>query len=104
MLDEFLAKCTYESGSYDDEAAYKKLNEAVEKTQIGFARTDRIFYMALPPSVFAAASHGLKSQVYTTTGTNRIIVEKPFGKDSASSKVLGDLLAKNWHEDEVDCY
>lgn len=61
----------------------------------------RIFYMALPPSVFIDASSGLKDYAYITTGTNRIVVEKPFGKDSESSRELGVSLAKHWREDEI---
>lgn len=70
-------------------------------TERGFPLNDRIFYMALPPSVFAAASLGLKQNVYSETGTNRIIVEKPFGRDSASSKELSINLAKSCQEDEI---
>jgi glucose-6-phosphate 1-dehydrogenase len=57
--------------------------------------------MALPPSVFAVVSDGLKHHVYSRTGSNRLIVEKPFGKDTESSKALGELLSKNWEESEM---
>jgi glucose-6-phosphate 1-dehydrogenase len=90
-----------DQGSYDDPKSYAALNEAVTKLEVGFPFSDRIFYMALPPSVFAAASNGLKHHLYTATGTNRIVVEKPFGKDTESSHELSVILAKNWHEDEI---
>jgi glucose-6-phosphate 1-dehydrogenase len=57
--------------------------------------------MALPPSMFIPASEGLKANVYATNGNNRIIVEKPFGKDSESCQQLSASLAKNWKEEEV---
>jgi glucose-6-phosphate 1-dehydrogenase len=57
--------------------------------------------MALPPSVFVDASHGLRTHVYIETGNNRLVVEKPFGKDSESSKELGIQLAKHWKEEEI---
>ena len=101
LLDDFLSKCTYESGQYDEGASYQKLAQAAETLESNFAHSDRVFYMALPPSVFAAVSYGIKQHVYSKSGTNRIIVEKPFGKDSASSKELSVEIAKSWKEEEV---
>lgn len=101
LLNEFLSLCTYESGQYDDSSSYKRLAVATEQVELGSQFADRIFYMALPPSVFAIVSAGLKNHVYSSTGSNRIIVEKPFGKDSESSRALSVEIGKNWHEDEV---
>ncbi|KAI8925038.1 glucose-6-phosphate dehydrogenase [Entophlyctis helioformis] len=102
LLPLFLDRCTYVSGQYDQAESYQKLAAFVQSVE-GAVKGERhrIFYMALPPSVFAQASKGLKDHVYTTTGSNRIIVEKPFGKDTASSHELGRLIAANWHEDEI---
>ncbi|KAI8898854.1 glucose-6-phosphate dehydrogenase [Globomyces pollinis-pini] len=102
LLDQFLQKCTYQSGQYDQLDSYQNLNDAILNTESHYSGSrDRIFYMALPPSVFAAASNGLKAKCYTTDGSNRIIVEKPFGKDTDSSKELGIMLAQSWVEDEI---
>ena len=60
-----------------------------------------MFYMALPPSVFAVVSENLKKYSYSNDGWNRIIVEKPFGRDSETSAVLSEHLAKHWEEDEI---
>jgi glucose-6-phosphate 1-dehydrogenase len=57
--------------------------------------------MALPPSMFISASEGLKEHVYVSNGKNRIVVEKPFGKDSESCAQLSKSLAKTWKEIEV---
>lgn len=101
LLDEFLSKCSYETGSYDEGAAYDNLNEACGKLEHGFGRGDRVFYMALPPSVFATVSNGIRTHVYSKTGSNRIVVEKPFGKDTESSRALSVELSKCWKEEEV---
>jgi glucose-6-phosphate 1-dehydrogenase len=104
LLDEFLLKCTYESGQYDEGSSYLRLAKSAEALESNFLYSDRVFYMALPPSVFTAVSFGIRQNVYSQTGTNRIIVEKPFGKDSASSKELSIEIAKNWKEEEVRLY
>ncbi|KAJ1344534.1 glucose-6-phosphate dehydrogenase [Batrachochytrium salamandrivorans] len=96
LLPAFLEKCTYVSGKYDESDSYEKLRAFVENVE-GVVHGDRhrIFYMALPPSVFGVAAKGLKEHLYTTKGTNRLIVEKPFGKDTQSSNdlsVFGKIL------------
>ncbi|KAJ3134682.1 Glucose-6-phosphate 1-dehydrogenase [Physocladia obscura] len=108
-LESFLSICTYVSGKYDDTASFVVLNSFVEtlEAQAGGSiddefRKTRIFYMALPPSVFIPASKGLKEGCYLGKGgKNRLIVEKPFGKDLASSLELGRALAANWKEEEI---
>ena len=62
---------------------------------------NRLFYMALPPSVFAVVSENLKGNAYSNDGWNRIIVEKPFGRDYETSGVLSKHLAKHWDESEI---
>ncbi|KAJ8325296.1 Glucose-6-phosphate 1-dehydrogenase [Batrachochytrium dendrobatidis] len=102
LLSTFFEKCFYVSGKYDQDDSYKKLCTFVEKVEgVIPGKRDRIFYMALPPSVFSAAAKGLKEHVYTKDGCNRLIVEKPFGKDSQSSLDLSVFLAKYWQEDEI---
>lgn len=51
--------------------------------------------------MFMAASAGLRDHVYSKAGQNRVVVEKPFGKDFDSSKELSRSLAQRWDEEEV---
>ena len=69
----------------------------------GFAASaaNRVFYFAVPPDVFAAAGAAIKATCMSSRGFNRMIVEKPFGRDSASSKELGSRLAASFTEDEL---
>ncbi|CAI2179225.1 14959_t:CDS:2 [Funneliformis geosporum] len=104
QLSEFLKHCTYVFGQYDKNEDYQKLNKAVEEVERldnKHKEKNRIFYMALPPSVFIPVAKGLKKNVYSTKGINRLIVEKPFGMDLDSSRELGKALAPLWSEDET---
>ncbi|KAJ3107570.1 Glucose-6-phosphate 1-dehydrogenase [Phlyctochytrium planicorne] len=102
LLKDFLSRCTYVSGKYDDMASFENLNRFIESVETPVAGgRHRIFYMALPPSVFIPASRGLHEKCYTKKGSNRLIVEKPFGKDYDSSKELSKALAEHWVEDEI---
>jgi hypothetical protein len=108
-IDEFKKMSTYVSGQYDSDEDFAKLNKHLEEIESKYKNDgnseerNRVFYMALPPSVFTEVAEKLKKNCYSTTGQNRIIVEKPFGKDLQSSRDMMAELKKQWREDEVGC-
>ncbi|KAI8954818.1 glucose-6-phosphate 1-dehydrogenase [Xylaria longipes] len=101
QLAEFCDLCTYVSGQYDQDDSFFQLNKHLEELEKGRPETHRLFYMALPPSVFTVVSQHLKRCCYPKNGIARVIVEKPFGKDLASSRELHKALAPDWNEDEL---
>jgi hypothetical protein len=105
-LDSFLKLCTYISGQYDQASDYQRLEkhiEDIEQANYPEGPKNRLFYMALPPSVFIDVAKGLKENCYTQQGINRIVVEKPFGKDLESSREMMGKLKALWQEHEVKC-
>lgn len=42
----------YVAGAYDSEASFKALNKELRKQEQAYQVTHRLFYLALPPSVF----------------------------------------------------
>jgi glucose-6-phosphate 1-dehydrogenase len=62
-----------------------------------------IFYLALPPGVFADAAEtiaraGLADE---SNGWRRVVIEKPFGTDLESALALNEKLHAHWREDQV---
>ncbi|HEU5479944.1 MAG TPA: hypothetical protein VFU90_08940, partial [Candidatus Tumulicola sp.] len=62
-----------------------------------------IFYLALPPGVFADAAEtiakaGLADE---TNGWRRLVIEKPFGTDLESALALNEQLHRYWREDQI---
>ena len=62
-----------------------------------------IFYLALPPGVFADAAEtiakaGLADE---SLGWRRLVIEKPFGTDLESAIALNEQLHKYWTEDQI---
>ncbi|KAF7332225.1 Glucose-6-phosphate 1-dehydrogenase [Mycena kentingensis (nom. inval.)] len=102
-IQQFKDISTYVSGGYEDAESFAALNSHLEEIESHYQskEANRLFYLALPPSVFVPSSKNLKEQCYTTTGINRIIVEKPFGKDLESSRELLGALKQYWTEDET---
>ena len=88
QLDQFCSICTYISGQYDQDEPFQKLDEAIKDIEKSRKEGNRVFYMALPPSVFIPVSEHLKRNCYPDKGIARIIIEKPFGKDLDSSRKL----------------
>lgn len=59
-LDAFFSVNTYVKGSYNDEASFRKLKEALSKLEEGRSTGNRLFYLALPPSVFEPVTTFIK--------------------------------------------
>jgi len=103
-IEEFKALSTYVSGAYDKDEPFEVLNAHLGSIEAKYQTKERnrIFYLALPPSVFIPVTEQLKKHCYVFKGgVNRIIIEKPFGKDTASCRELIGAVKQNWTEDET---
>lgn len=74
QLESFCSLCTYVSGQYDQDESFINLNNHLEEIEKGRKDQNRIFYMALPPSVFITVSDQLKRNCYPKNSIARIIV------------------------------
>ncbi len=91
MTEQFLARCHYVTGEYGSAESFLDLAERIQQVTGGLTG-DRLFYLATPPSVFldvarAIGNSGLVTCDDTESWT-RIVIEKPFGRDRASSDEL----------------
>jgi glucose-6-phosphate 1-dehydrogenase len=80
----------------EDEVA-QRLEELDEKRKTG---GNRVYYLAIPPSVFPVVVGALGKR-RSTSGWTRLIVEKPFGHDLASARELNTVIQEHFEEDEV---
>ncbi|WWC71490.1 glucose-6-phosphate dehydrogenase [Kwoniella pini CBS 10737] len=100
-IEEFKKISSYISGQYDGDEGFQELLKHLEKLEGDRKTKNRVFYMALPPSVFTTVAKGLKKNVYSENGINRIIIEKPFGKDLESCREMMSELKAQWQENET---
>eukprot|EP01114_Cavostelium_apophysatum_P022206 TRINITY_DN7963_c0_g1_i1.p1 TRINITY_DN7963_c0_g1~~TRINITY_DN7963_c0_g1_i1.p1 ORF type:complete len:535 (-),score=136.76 TRINITY_DN7963_c0_g1_i1:182-1786(-) len=96
----FLDHCFYFSGQYDAVESFHKLSQYLAEKEKG-KKAHRIFYFAVPSSVFVEAAQGIKAGAVSETGWTRIILEKPLGKDLKSSDELSMQMAKLFSEDQI---
>lgn len=64
-------------------------------------RRHRFFYLSLPPNVFLSSASMLGRTCKSQTGANRIVIEKPFGRDLVTFKKLSNGLSKVFGKDEI---
>lgn len=102
-VDDFLQLVSYISGPYDKPEGYQKLEEAINKydSEHDIKESQRLFYLALPPSVFTTVGKHIKEFCYPESARLRLIVEKPFGHDLESARQLQKDLAPLFSEEEL---
>src|SRR5207237_1159039 len=61
----------------------------------------RVFYLAIPPSVFPTVVGALGRHRSERKGWTRLVVEKPFGHDLESARELTAVIHEHFTEDEV---
>ncbi|XP_020909093.1 glucose-6-phosphate 1-dehydrogenase [Exaiptasia diaphana] len=96
-LEKFWKICSYVKGPYNEKSGYVSLNTELNKLADKCVQ-NRLFYLALPPSVFVDATQNIKEHLSDNKGWNRVVVEKPFGKDSSSSAQLSNHLSSLFKE------
>lgn len=102
--DQFWEINSYVAGSYDQRRDFELLNQEMVKFEVRYNKRgigNRLFYLALPPSVFQPVTVHIRNACLGELGWNRVIVEKPFGRDANSSKELSDHLSKLFREDQL---
>lgn len=99
-LCKFFAKMTYVAGPYDQPEGFKILDETIRKFPRG-DEANRLYYLALPPTVFTVVTENIHKHCMHHKGWNRVIIEKPFGKDFDSSSLLSNHLSKLFKEDQL---
>jgi glucose-6-phosphate 1-dehydrogenase len=100
---KFVGMIQYLKADFTDAKTYKKLSAMVDELDKKWdERTNRIFYFATPPTLIETISQNLsKSHLVKDHKRDRIVVEKPFGKDYDSAKELNGILGKHFHESQI---
>jgi glucose-6-phosphate 1-dehydrogenase len=91
----------YVATDFADEGGEKKVADVL--TELDRERGlngNRVYYLAIPPSVFPMVVQALEAQ-RSAHGWTRLIVEKPFGHDLQSAVGLNDIIHEHFTEDEV---
>ncbi len=93
VLDRLAARMTYIPGDFANEQTYRLVGDAIGDV------ANPVYYLEIPPFLFATVVAGLADAGLVRDG--RVVVEKPFGHDSASATELADELHRHIREDQI---
>ncbi len=108
LWKEFQEQLFYHCSEFDEEAGYESLKIFLDQLDQKFGtRGNRIFYLSVQPKFFPLIIEKLHTAklVYDIHQTHdrwsRVIIEKPFGHDTASAAALQDEIEKYLDESQV---
>jgi glucose-6-phosphate 1-dehydrogenase len=93
VFKKFADSLSYVQGDYNDFETYRKLKEALS------GATHPVFYLEIPPSLFAGVVQRLGSAGLTKEA--RVVIEKPFGHDYDSAVELNDQIHEILDESQI---
>lgn len=109
---QLCSQVTYCQGPYDQASGFANLLETLQGLESAAnAKTiGRLFYLALPPPVYPDVLSNIKQHCSEFSASEgdcqpdtwlRVIIEKPFGRDLASSEELSERVAGLFTEQQV---
>ena len=93
VFGRLAARMTYVQGDYSDPATYDRVKAALGD------RKHPVFYLEIPPSLFATVVQGL-GKAGLTEGAH-VVIEKPFGHDLESARQLNAELCAVLDENQI---
>ena len=80
----------------DENADWTQLRSQLD----GAGDKQRVYYLALPPSIYGAVSANIVAAGLKSAGT-RIVLEKPIGSDLASARAINDAVGAVFDEQSI---
>ncbi|HEV7562141.1 MAG TPA: glucose-6-phosphate dehydrogenase [Solirubrobacterales bacterium] len=93
VLGRLEARLSYVQGDYADAATFEKVGKALGDAE------HPVFYLEIPPSLFATVVNGLGEAGLTENA--HVVIEKPFGHDLESARALNAELCSVLGEDQI---
>ena len=103
----FQEQIFYHKSEFDDEAGYKALDALLKTLDSRLAtKGNRIFYLSVQPKFFPIIIQHLRKAglIYDhklAKPWSRVIIEKPFGKDTGSAEILQHEISKYLDESQI---
>jgi glucose-6-phosphate 1-dehydrogenase len=106
-VKKFANLCTYTSGLFEKPEGYDQLAKLFGmRDGEWMACSNKLFYLAVPPSHYHEILRNLKSSGLTKPcspeeGWTRVVVEKPFGRDAKTAEALDAYLGQLFKEEKI---
>jgi glucose-6-phosphate 1-dehydrogenase len=93
VFDRLATRLSHVPGDYRDPATFEAIKERVGDLHC------TVSYLAIPPALFDDVVQGLAAVGLHRHG--RVVVEKPFGRDTASAQELNQIIHRHYPEERV---
>ncbi len=94
VLADLLGRMRYIGGDAEEGSVYERLGKALEGSELP------VFYLATPPTMFDEIAHELAA-AGLVGDASRLVVEKPFGTDLESARLLNRQLTAIFPEERL---
>ena len=99
VFERFIARFSYQQGDLNHAASYRELASRLPSAE---ACSSTVFYLAIKPAEFGAVIRNLEAVgLNKPRGMNRVVIEKPFGEDIESARMLNQLLHQHFDEEQI---
>lgn len=98
--NNFLNRVFYQSGGYDSCDGMSKLDAQMQRLECCVVG-NRVFYLSVPQDVLLEVASCVAVSAQSKKGWTRVIIEKPFGYDAASSALLTKGLLTHLKEEQL---
>ncbi|TFV73828.1 glucose-6-phosphate dehydrogenase [Blastococcus sp. CT_GayMR19] len=105
VWEQLAADITFVQGAFDDDDAFDSLADTLGQLESSHGiGGNAAFYLSIPPSLFPVVLKQMQRTGMaesTPDRWRRVVVEKPFGEDLASSRELNELVDSVFGADDV---
>lgn len=109
VWERFAARLSFESGSFEDAAAYARLAQRLtELDRTRGTAGNRVLYLSTAPTAFPQILERLRPAGLVHPPPlngdgpwSRVVIEKPFGRDLDSARTLNRLAHEVLHESQI---
>ena len=101
VFAKFSRRFIYVQGELHDIESYQRLLAEISKPKEGVC-SNIIYYLAIKPTEYTAVVKNLDAAgLNNPRGLHRIVLEKPFGEDIESARLLNSVLHRSFDEEQV---
>lgn len=101
-VGQFLKRCHYHAGQYTSADDFRALGRRLEF--LNGPHATMLMYMAIPPSIFLETARSIREAGLADEENrpwSRVVIEKPFGRDTESSNELTKALSEIFTEEQT---
>ena len=100
---KFAANTAAVDGVFEDASTYEKIADTIQKIEKKWgAKANHVYYLSTPPTVVEMIVAGLgKAHLSKDKKRDRVVIEKPFGRDYESAAALNKSITQWFSEGQI---